>query len=309
MREVPAFIRRVFDRLDVLGPGEIVIASPDGAVSHRELFEAATLYFFGRHQKPLLMPKPLCRPGMVVRDFAGRLIGERPFERPWMADHIDRALAVDAARTRARLDWTPHARLEILRRIPFMLENLRSDPLDWHRKNRAAMKQVQPRSHLRVHALLEDHEEAINAALAAAVRGAAGSARLPRYAEMTPESFRAYQRIIFRHLTDAVRTGDKGVFMTHCAHLAEQRFGEGFAAEEVCEALEAIDYRCQEILGRDPEAAGLEAALQEHLTMTIRFGCDRVLEVFEDLGEAGGRRRGARGASAEVPALTKPDRR
>ncbi len=36
------------------------------------------------------------------RDLAGRLTGERPFERPWMAEYIDTVMAIDASKTRAR---------------------------------------------------------------------------------------------------------------------------------------------------------------------------------------------------------------
>ena len=37
---------------------------------------------------------------------------------------------VDASRTRQRLDWAPRPRLEILRRMPFLVENLKTDPID-----------------------------------------------------------------------------------------------------------------------------------------------------------------------------------
>ncbi len=35
--------RYVKMRLDDIAPGQVLVASPDGAVSHRELFEEATL--------------------------------------------------------------------------------------------------------------------------------------------------------------------------------------------------------------------------------------------------------------------------
>ena len=80
--------------------GQVVIASPDGAVSHLALFKVATREYLGHRVKPLFMPKPLCGPGIRVRDLLGRVLGERPFERTWMAEYIDQQMTVNAAWSR-----------------------------------------------------------------------------------------------------------------------------------------------------------------------------------------------------------------
>ncbi|HMB08082.1 MAG TPA: hypothetical protein VKP69_30675, partial [Isosphaeraceae bacterium] len=118
------------DRLPGLPPGQVVIASPDGAVSHLELFEVACREYFGFRVKPLFMPRLLCGPGIRVRDLLGRVLGERPFERPWMARYIDLRMTVNAGWSRGVLGWEPRPRLEILRRMPFLIENLKMEPLE-----------------------------------------------------------------------------------------------------------------------------------------------------------------------------------
>ena len=107
VKDLMFFLLEVIARFDTLRPCEILIASPDGATSHRELYEAATLAYAGSRQKPIFMPRPLCGPGMWARDLFGRLTGDRPFERPWMSEYIDTVMAIDASRTRRRLDWAP----------------------------------------------------------------------------------------------------------------------------------------------------------------------------------------------------------
>ena len=81
VNDAVSFLRRVLDLAPALTPGEVLVASPDGATSHEELFEAATLSWFGARKKPFHIPKLLCGPGMAARDLLGRLTGERPFEQ------------------------------------------------------------------------------------------------------------------------------------------------------------------------------------------------------------------------------------
>lgn len=119
VQDAARFLLAVLAKSEGLAPVEILLASSDGAVSHRQLFEAATASFFGSAEQPIFMPKGLARPGMWLRDLAGRAVGSRPFERPWMARYIDLQLSVDAQRTRERISWQPHPRLDVLRRVPF----------------------------------------------------------------------------------------------------------------------------------------------------------------------------------------------
>jgi hypothetical protein len=73
----------------------------------------------------------------------------------------DLAMTIDASRTRAILGWEPRPRLQALRRLPFLLENRRTDPIEWNRANRAAMKEVHLETNLRIFALLTKHAHEI----------------------------------------------------------------------------------------------------------------------------------------------------
>ena len=98
VHDVVTFLRRAIERDRDLTPGEVLIASGDGAVSHRELFGTATLAYDGKRRNPRYVAKPLCRAGISLLDALGRVTGQRPFERPWMAD-IDQ-MQVDSSVTR-----------------------------------------------------------------------------------------------------------------------------------------------------------------------------------------------------------------
>lgn len=293
VEDLVMLFERLLDRHAELASGEVLVASPDGSVSHLELHETATLLQYGHRQRPLLLPKALCVPGLHARDWLGRALGQRPFERPWMADYIDRAMNVNARRTRERLDWAPRPRLEILRRLPFLVEHRKTEPLEWDRVNHAAMKEVRLRANLLIHSLLKQHKALIEHEYTEFLLGEEGRHRFPSYQKLSIEDHRWNHQLILGHLMNAVRTRERGLLMAYCADLARRRYAQGYDPVEVCGALEQLNRICFKVLRRDRATDGLQREMQDHITMTLRFGCDQAQHTFEHLVAAsrrGGRR-------------------
>jgi nucleoside-diphosphate-sugar epimerase len=292
VRDAASFIGRVLERFDRFEPEAVLIASTDGSVTVRELFEEVTHYYFGARDRPLILPKSVCWVGMHAMDMVGRITGNRPFERPWMARYIDRQLTVDASRTRERLGWAPRERLEIRRRLPFLIENLRADPVEWQRRNRAAMKGVRFAVNLQIHRLLERNEDAIISEVVARMMGKKGpKGRFDTFQRTMPEDDLEWAvRLSLGQLKNAIRAGDKGLFMSYARDLAERRFEQGFRSDEVCDALRLLLAECLKSLTTDPEAQHLDSrTLDRHLSMTVLFGSDQVHDTFELLEKAEGR--------------------
>jgi hypothetical protein len=283
IRDGISFLRTLMDRIDEPAPGDVLNCTVDGSVSHRDLFEEATGHYFGYRRRPILMPKPICAVGVHAMTLAGRLTGDPPFERPWMIRYIDRKLAVDGRKTRGRLGWSPRTRLQLPRRMPFLLENLKMDPLEWGRRNRAAMRQVRQRSNLKIHSLLEKHEKEIHETFIGRVFGPEGADRFPTYQRVPVDQHQWNIRLIHRPLKNAVRTQERGVFFRYCRDLARLRFEQGFHADEVCRALDELNDVCIHFLMQDPESEDLRELLPLHITMTIRFGSDEIQDTFEEL--------------------------
>ncbi len=281
--DVPPFFRKLLGVLGELEPGQVLNASPDGAVSHREIFELAHLSFHGQSGRPLFLPRHLCGVCIRMRNIVGAMAGETPFERPWMSHYVDRQLLVSSLRSRQLLTWAPRPRLGILRRLPFLIENMKADPVEWHRRNRAARKQVELRVNLRVYQLLERHESEICRRYANRLVELARSGRLPSYRSLSEEQVAWNARQLLRHLTSAVRTHEKGAIISYCRDLAAQRFGEGFTSRDVCDALDVLNRTCLAVLRGDPEGGALQEAIRDHVTMTLQVGCDQAQDVFEAL--------------------------
>lgn len=284
IRDIPPFMRAIVDEHRELDQREVVIASPSATLSHLELFQLSHLVERGRQRTPIFMPRVLCGVGMHAMDLAGRLTGNRPFERPWMASYIDKDLRVQAAQTYRRLGWRPRGRLLLCRRLPFLLEHRKTDPVEWHHRNRAALKEVRLRSNLKVHRLLEKHVEAIRTTYLTNITSGPLVPELPSYQKVPSETLDWRFTVIFRHLMNAVRTNEKGIFTAYCRDLATKRLTDGFEASEVCTALRTLNRICLEQLGGDPDAADALPAAKNLISMTIEFGCDQILETYEALG-------------------------
>jgi nucleoside-diphosphate-sugar epimerase len=292
------FFLALLEKLPGLEPGGVLQASPDGCVSHAQLFEESTLLSHGRSLRPLCVPRALCAPGMLARDLFGRLIGRRPFERPWMARYVDREMTIDASRTRSLLGWEPRPRLQLLRRLPFLLENRRTDPVEWSRANRAAMKEAHLETNLRIFTLLKKHAAEIAAEFTEVLTGPDSRGRFPSYRRVSGDDHQWNHTLILRHLMNAVRTRERSIFVSYCADLAERRSRQGFQADEVCDALRELNRIVFKVLRRDPEAEGLRRDIYEHVTTTLTWGCDEAQHVFERLAA---RQRRARVRSVEPP--------
>ena len=301
------FFVALLDRLDEVRPGGVLQASPDGCVSHQQLFDEATLLHFGARRRGIHMPRPLCGPGMWTLDLLGRLIGQRPFERPWMARYIDEEMRIDASRTRGLLGWAPRPRLDVLRRLPFVLENRKVDPIEWNRANRAAMKEVHLETNLRIFALLKRHAHEIAAEFTEALTGPEGRTRFPSYQQVSGDEHHWNHTLILRHLMNAVRTRERSILVSYCRDLAERRFRQGFQSREVCDALRELNRICFKALRRDPESEGLRPDIYEHVTMTLTWGCDEAQQVFEHLEARCRKRRLRSGDCPDRPAAPEPD--
>lgn len=281
VRDLALCLDRVVERRRELPNEQVLLASPDGAVTHTELFAAATAYAYGRPRRPLHVPKPLAAVGIRARHTLGKLLGEEPFERPWMSKMIDLRLDVDARRTRELLDWAPRPRLSILRRIPFLIENSKADPVEWYARNADVLHLGRLYPNLQVLRLLDLHEPAISAKFTRVLIGPEGQEQLPHYRDIPADEHAWHHRLLLHNLLQSVRTRERGPFMTYCRDLAERRARQGFSCAEVRYALTAFNRVVLDELARDSAARLLRQAIHDYVTVTLEFGIDAIEDVFE----------------------------
>jgi hypothetical protein len=202
---------------------------------------------------------------------------------------IDLELTVDATRTRERLGWVPRERLGILRRLPFLIQNRKTFVAEWHRRNQAALKAVRRHVNLQILKQLERQMDEIAEALADYVRSPERAQRFPRLRELGAERQKADNLMLLVALMDAVRSGEKSLFQRPCRELALRRRDEGYPPEELTRVLNVLhDLVVLSLAGHDPSPEW-SLALYDHVTMTVQFGIDEVLDVFEERARPSGR--------------------
>jgi hypothetical protein len=108
--------------------------------------------------------------------------------------------------------------------------------------------------------------------------------RFPSYQNVARDVLEWRFMILLRHLQSSIRTRDRGLFTTYCRDLAEKRLMQGFSVRELVGALLTVNAICVDVLRSDPEGEDLGAAIHDHLSMTIQFGCDQMVEISEEVG-------------------------
>ena len=143
-------LKSILDKTERLKSFDVLIASPDDSTSHQELYDLSTRFVFSAKRRSIHMPVLLARLGVYLMDFAGRLIGRRPFERPWMMKYIDKRMDVDASYTRNELNWEVIQRYRPERRILHVIEHMKTFPSEWHQKNTMALYKSPERPNLEI---------------------------------------------------------------------------------------------------------------------------------------------------------------
>ena len=284
---VAHIISLVLEKSDQLPQFGIYLASPDGTTSHQELFDMTTRYYFGEIKHPFFIPKWIAGIGIYVLDFLGRFIGKRPFERPWMIKYIDLKLTADAAYTRKTLKWQPKPRNHITRRLLFLLEKLKSFPVQWHRKNTIALaKPSIERPNLILAELMQNIQDEITNHILERFISPDDSSQFKRYHDLQdPTKVKWYIESVYNLLIASVRNGDRYGLINYARSLANIRSQEGFEASEVCQALITTGNHISAGLLALPETEGMKLLINDWITLTVQLAADEVEDSFERIAK------------------------
>ena len=284
VKNLNSIIHALMANTDHLPRYKIYIASPDGSSSHRQLFDLAVRYNFHKQIKPVHFPKWLASVGVVLLDVLGRLIGKRPFERPWMIKYINHQLNVDASETRKLLSWKPISRFHVQRRLLFLVENMKSNPYEWKRRNYEALHKVSAqRPNLRILESMILLEDEIISGIRDLLTDPDNAVSYRTYKHLPPKQLRQRIQYIYDILKQAVRSGNRLHSLSYAKNLAIARIEENFEVREVIKAIEAVGNYIVDILIRYPPLRGLEQRIHDEIILTTRLIADEVADTYERL--------------------------
>jgi hypothetical protein len=202
-----------------------------------------------------------------------------------MLRYVDRRMRVDPRRTERLLGWAIRPRYHLLRRLLFLVENMRSDPQTWERRNQAMTKQaIEERPGLRIYNAMVEVRERVVATHVAYL--AAGSPRdlYPHYRRLDPVELRLRAELLYQMLESSLRLGDHRSILSYASYLARRRHREGIPREELCGSIEHIADTLEGALLAVPGLAGLGRRIQLDVGITLQLILDEIEEEYERLG-------------------------
>ncbi len=281
IRDLIALLIHIIENSETLPRLCTYNASPNGSVSHMELYKTATRYYYGRDLKPIGMPKPIAYFGMAARQFLGRLTGNQPFERLWMAKYIDKKLIVDSNRTFTELSWQPTERYGILRRLLFLIENMKTYPEAWNYNNEVALHRIGRRPNLIIHDALVEIRDKLTDRICAELCNVDNRKRFMHYQEMNEETLKWYITFIYQLVITAVRTRDRSLIRNYAQIIAQRRYIEGFHNQEVREAFMTIGTIISTELRKLDKLKDLHQRIYDYVDMTFQMAIDEI-EDYQD---------------------------
>ena len=270
---------------DALPPLTIFIASPQGCVSHNELFKTATRYFYWREITPIRMPKFAAFLGLAVISLFGRMIGKTTLEQPWMTKYVDKKLRVDASVTYNTLGWKPTPRYHILRRLLFLTEKMTGHPNNWTFRNEVIIKKVAYRKSIIIYDILAQSRESLVEKIADEVMHPKNEHLFPNYRKMYSELLKWYITLNYQLVAAAVRSRDRSIIPVYAQVIAYKRYMEGFKANEVKRLMLLIGRIMKEYLLTCAELKNSKRQVEDYVILTSQLTADEFEDAYEILEE------------------------
>jgi nucleoside-diphosphate-sugar epimerase len=263
---------------------DTILASSESSITHIELFELATKYNYGQSLMPFFMPKYLSYIGIHILNTFGFLLGKKTFERPWMAKFIDKQMNVDITKTKEILNWEPIPRYDLKRRLLYLIENMRYNPFNWTKINKAILsKENKERPNVKIfEALIKLKDQTINENIEY-VLAPENAKRFNRYQMLPKEELIDRIRYLYHMFEIAIHYGDRQHIIAFIPNLARARYLEGFEFEEIASL---VDYLGQHIINNLlslPHMKGIKKRIESEITITVQIIKDQVEDVFDRL--------------------------
>jgi nucleoside-diphosphate-sugar epimerase len=283
IKDVIKLFLRIIEISDTLPHLGVYNASPQGSVSHNELFKTGTRYYYGGNIKPFRMPKPAAAVGLIVISFLGWLNGKKTLEQPWMAGYIDKKLSVDASATYKALNWKPTPRYHILRRLLFLTEKMNSHPNNWTFRNEVLIRKVAFRKSTEIYDILSELRESLVDKIIEEVIKPENDHRFPNYRKMYRELLKWYITLNYQLVAATVRIRDRSIIPIYAREIAFKRYMDGFKAEEVKDIMLLIGKTMKESLLTRPELKGSNRQVDDYIILTSQLAADEFEDAYEIL--------------------------
>ena len=279
---VAGALREIILRTGALKSFDVFLLSSDKPTSLLELFERSTRLFLGRQLAPVYLPIWVVRVGVVLKTMLGLLRRKPPFERMWMTRYIDKVFPTDSSYSRQVLGYETKDRFRIEHRVLYMMENLKSVPEEWHRKNQSRLVRFRvQRPILDLIQVMHSQRDNLATEIYSFLTAAENQGEFSYYQHLEPERLHYFIDRFYRNLFTSVRHGDKLVMIGFARDLARVRFSEGLDRRELCGALKASSHIITRRLSEVSRLESMKQLVHDHIALAIQLAIDEIEDTYE----------------------------
>ncbi len=283
IRDLIKLFLRIIEISDNLPQFATYIASPQGSVSHNELFKAVARYYYGYDVNPFKIPKFFIHLGLIVLSCSRWLTGKENLEKPWMVQYIDKKLNIDASATYKALGWTPTSRYFILHRLLFLTEKITTHPYDWNFRNEISIHKVAYRKSTIIYDILIQNRDLLIDMILKEVTLTKNRVLFPNYSGMDPEMLRWYITLNYQLIATTVRDRNRLIISNFVQQLAHRRYIEGFNVKEVKDLILNTGKTMEAFLLKRPELKGLKKHVVDYIVLTAQYAADELEDNYDFL--------------------------
>ena len=281
IRDIVAFFRQLLLNRHRLGPAETVLACTRGCTSHLDLYTLATRYYYGKSRQSIRLPKAICGLGLYGMNFLGKIINSPPFERPWMWRYIDERLNIENKKSCNLIGWTPNQRYLIERRIPYMVERLKSEPFAWQMRNMAALRRAASRPDFNIYTALSDAGDNIIDQVFKSISQDEEINHYPHLRLVDQVDLSWFLKLVFRLILTSIHTTNKLLLQNYFEMSGYNRFQVGYSFEEIVYLLKLLNTAIMNYLHTVEELKPFRTEFYNFISLPIEFAIDEVEQQYQ----------------------------
>lgn len=278
---------KIIGKYKELPPYSVYVASPGGTVSHNDLYQSSTEYFFGHSKKSCKIPKHFASLGIHARLLLGRLTGNIPFERPWMIKYIDKKLIVENKTTTSDLSWYPTRRYDILRRLLVMIDKLKNNPVEWKMKNNAALAKITHRPNIFAYEIMLDMREILTDKMVNYLTAGENRNRFPNYQKMDKDLLKWFIILVYQLIAVTVRSKSRQLIKNYVGVITFYRYLEGYEIEEIIDFTQTLVNIIISALSEKIESKKNKTELFHFINIVTQLTTDEMEDHYEFLKSQG----------------------
>ncbi len=285
IRDLLSFLGKILEKDSILPNYGVLIASPDIPVTHKEIFEISNRYFYGHTVRPYFLPKFLALPGLYLKKILNmfRPTNYEVFERPWMVKYIDKKMNVNAKKSREILKWEPTPRLNLKRRLIFLLENLKNHPDEWNIRNAESLKRIANRINLIIYEKMVECKDIVINIILEHIIDTTESSIFDKFKEYSRNDNYCNLSALYHLLLATIRSTDRSLFLDYIDKIIIRRFAEGYEPKSLIAMLKIFQDELLIKLNSYTELKNYQQDLYDNISFPLQLAQDEIEDLYDNL--------------------------